>query len=208
MTATPSPSRPLLLIDVDGPLNPYAAKATRRPDGYTTHRMKPDSWVARHGGWAKPLRVWLNHDHGAQLQALPYDLVWCTTWMHEANEWIAPHLGLPDLPHVPFDKLWADRPDGTYFKTWEVVRWAQGRPFAWIDDEIGAADREFVADIHEGPALLHHVDPRIGLTTADFEALAEWACGLIEVPACPTTDAEYAALPVLNLDHFHAQEQP
>ncbi len=32
-------NRPLLLIDVDGPLNPYAAPPHRRPDGYQTHRM-------------------------------------------------------------------------------------------------------------------------------------------------------------------------
>lgn len=173
-------SRPLLLIDVDGPLNPFAAKATRRPDGYTTHRMSPTSWVSRHANPrdAKPLRVWLNHQHGAMLQALPYELVWCTTWQAEANEWIGPHLGLPELPHVPFEELWARRPDGTYFKTWDVVRWAQGRPFAWVDDEIGAADQEFVADIHDGPALLHHINPAKGLLPADFQALTEWAANL------------------------------
>ncbi|WP_354643894.1 HAD domain-containing protein [Kitasatospora camelliae] len=166
-------ARPLLLLDIDGPLNPYAAKPTRRPEGYTTHRMNPDSWVAR--GNRKPLRVWLNHDHGRTLQALPYDLVWCTTWMAEANEWIAPHLGLPTLPYVPFEELWASRPDGTYFKTWDIVRWAQGRPFAWVDDEIGRADRDYAAAQHEGPALLHHVDPRVGLAEADFQTLAAWA---------------------------------
>lgn len=32
-------SRPLLFLDVDGPLNPYAAKPTKRPDGYTTLRV-------------------------------------------------------------------------------------------------------------------------------------------------------------------------
>jgi hypothetical protein len=178
-------TRPFLLIDVDGPLNPYAAKATRRPGGYTTHRMMPDSWRAR--GERKPLRVWLNHQHGATLQALPYDLVWCTTWLDEANEWIAPHLGLPEMPFVPFEELWASRPDGTYFKTWEVVRWAQGRPFAWIDDEIGEKDRTYVERLHDGPALLHHIDPRIGLTADDFEVLASWAADLSAHP-CPVHD--------------------
>jgi hypothetical protein len=37
--------RPMLLIDVDGPLNPYAAKPTRRPHGYTTHRLSPPTWL-------------------------------------------------------------------------------------------------------------------------------------------------------------------
>ncbi len=60
--------KPLLLIDVDGPLNPYAAQAQRRPEGYSTHRMRPTGWTAAES--RRPLRVWLNHTHGAQLLAL------------------------------------------------------------------------------------------------------------------------------------------
>lgn len=92
--------KPLLLIDVDGPLNPYAAKAQRRPEGYRTHRMRPTGWTEAEQ--AKPLRVWLNPDHGAELLALAevYELVWATTWKDEANDWIGPHLGLPRLPFI------------------------------------------------------------------------------------------------------------
>lgn len=165
--------RPLLLIDVDGILNPYAAKPHRRPDGYTTHRMLTATWRAR--GGRKPLRVWLNPDHGPALTALPFDLVWATTWQHEANEWIAPHLGLPALPVLPFPDLWAPRPDGTFWKTHDIVTWTAGRPFAWIDDEIGDADRAYVTAHHPGPALLHHVHPAKGLLPADFAALRAWA---------------------------------
>ncbi|WP_285749371.1 hypothetical protein [Lentzea sp. NBRC 105346] len=32
---------PAILLDVDGPLNPYMAKPERRPAGYTTHRLWP-----------------------------------------------------------------------------------------------------------------------------------------------------------------------
>ncbi|MFC1403465.1 MULTISPECIES: hypothetical protein [Streptacidiphilus] len=165
--------RPLLLIDVDGPLNPYAAKPTRRPKGYRTHRMRPTGWD---DPGLKPLRVWLNPAHGPALTALPYQLVWCTTWQAEANVWIGPQLGLPVLEHVSFQDV--RRPavdDGTYFKTHEVVRWAAGRPFAWVDDEVTDADREYVADVHPGPALLLTINPRIGLLPADFEQLWEWA---------------------------------
>lgn len=31
--------RPVLLLDVDGLLNPYAAKPHRRPEGYQAHRL-------------------------------------------------------------------------------------------------------------------------------------------------------------------------
>ena len=37
--------RPLLFLDADGPLDPFAAKPTRRPDGYQTHRMAPRRWM-------------------------------------------------------------------------------------------------------------------------------------------------------------------
>lgn len=171
-------SRPLLLIDVDGPLNPYAAKPTQRPAGFETHRMRPASWIARAGAHAKPLRVWLNPAHGPALQALPFDLVWCTTWTHEANEWIGPHLGLPELPYVPFDDMWALRSDGTYWKTHDVVTWAAGRPFAWVDDEVTDRDREFVEYAHTGPALLLTISPRTGLLPEHFEQLTEWAAAL------------------------------
>lgn len=174
-------TRPLLLLDVDGPLNPYAAKATRRPEGYVTHRMRPASWVARfpNPGYAKPLRVWLNPSHGPALLRLPFDLVWCTTWRAEANEWIAPHIGLPALPFVDWaeEEMWADTA-GCFWKTERVVEYAAGRAFAWVDDEVTDKDREYVARHHAGPALLHAVSPRVGLTDADFEALTAWAAQL------------------------------
>jgi hypothetical protein len=171
-----SPDRPLLLIDVDGPLNPYAAPPHQRPEGYETHPMRPIGFVQP---WQKPIRVWLNPTHGAALQALPFDLVWCTTWAGEANEWIAPHLGLPPLPVIEWPEgAQRYRADDLFWKTEYVVKWAAGRPFAWIDDGFSNLDRMFVADHHDGPALLHWVSPRAGLLPADFDALAAWAAAL------------------------------
>ncbi|MEU1515392.1 HAD domain-containing protein [Streptomyces sp. NPDC005811] len=164
-------SRPLLFLDVDGPLNPYAAKPERRPDGYTTIRAS-----VRPG---RPLRVWLHPGHGAALLRLPYELVWATTWMSLANRWIAPVVGLPDLPHVDFGPdLLAERTDGVHWKTETLVAHAAGRPFAWVDDELTPTDTDFVTTHHPAPALLHHVSPRVGLREEDFEALREFARGL------------------------------
>ncbi|WP_329351226.1 hypothetical protein OG226_36590 [Streptomyces sp. NBC_01261] len=161
--------RPLLFLDVDGPLNPYAAQPERRPEGYTTIRVTvPDR--------PRPLRVWLNPAHGPALLDLGYDLCWATTWMAAANRWIAPVVGLPELPYVDFgDGLFAERPDGVHWKTETIVAYAEGRPFAWVDDEQSAPDGEFVTAHHPGPALLHHVNPRLGLCEGDFTALAEFA---------------------------------
>ncbi|MFJ4792549.1 HAD domain-containing protein [Kitasatospora purpeofusca] len=177
--------QPLLLLDVDGPLNPYAAKPYRRPEGYGTHRLLTPRWhtaerarLRAHGlpnKPVKPLRVWLDPTHGPALAALPFDLVWATTWESEANDFVAPLLGLPELPVITWPDPRPQPGDGVFWKTPAIVSWARGRPFAWVDDEITDADRTWVATHHTGPALLHRIDPRVGLTAADFTVLAEWA---------------------------------
>ncbi|MFJ8105154.1 hypothetical protein [Streptomyces sp. NPDC096132] len=164
-------SRPLLYLDVDGPLNPYAAKPERRPAGYTTIRAS-----VRPG---RPLRVWLNPGHGAALLRLPYDLCWATTWMAEANRWIAPMVGLPELPYVDFGAaLFAERGDGVHWKTETLLSHAAGRPFAWVDDEQSPADSAYVAARHPAPALLHLVSPRLGLRDDDFATLSAFAAAV------------------------------
>ncbi|MFD3514176.1 hypothetical protein [Streptomyces sp. NPDC058657] len=177
-------SRPLLFLDVDGPLNPYAAQPERRPDGYTTLRVpRTDGGSAGgHAGFPvrrRPLRVWLNPEHGRSLLRLNYELCWATTWMADANRWIAPVLGLPELPFVEFgDALFQERPDGVHWKTGPLVDYAGGRPFAWVDDEQSGLDDVYVAAHHPGPGLLHHVNPRIGLREDDFDTLADFARSL------------------------------
>ncbi|MFD3732777.1 hypothetical protein [Streptomyces sp. NPDC058632] len=176
---------PLLFVDVDGPLNPYAAKPHRRPEGYKTHRLLTPRWEAlerrRLSEWGlpskpvKPLRVWLHPDHGPVLVALPFDLVWATTWEEEANVFITPVLGLPGLPVVHWSLPQPVTEDGVFWKTPEIVTWAKGRAFAWIDDEITETDFAWVKEYHAGPALLHRIGPRRGLTQHDFAILTAWA---------------------------------
>lgn len=168
-------SRPLLFLDVDGPLNPYAAQPERRPDGYTTLRV-PWAGLAAQGQRRGTLRVWLNPSHGQALLRLGYELCWATTWMADANRWIAPVLGLPDLPYVDFGAdLFAEGPGGVHWKTAPLVAYAGGRTFAWVDDEQSDADQAYVTAHHPGRALLHHVDPRVGLRDRDFRTLAGFA---------------------------------
>ncbi len=96
----------------------------------------------------------------------------------DANECIAPLLGLPQLPVVswpePSDGDEQDGRAGLHWKTRTLVARAEARPFVWVDDEITGNDRAWVAGNHPGPALLHRVDPRVGLTADDYAAIDSW----------------------------------
>ncbi|MFE7311521.1 hypothetical protein ACFU7T_00160 [Streptomyces sp. NPDC057555] len=123
--------------------------------------------------------AWLNPDHGPALLALGYEICWATTWMSDANKWIGPTLGLPELPFVDFgDALLNERPDGVHWKSGPLAEYANGRPFAWVDDEQSDADHAHVAANHHAAALLHHVNPRIGLRNDDFTTLAAFAASI------------------------------
>ncbi|WP_328316908.1 hypothetical protein [Streptomyces sp. NBC_00388] len=174
--------RPLLLIDVDGPLNPYAARFARLR-GYETHRLHPAVWLARQTPGSRShrrgLRVRLHPGHGARLSALPFELAWATTWMHQANEMIAPSIGLPGtLPVIEWPELFAKDPEGLYWKTRPLLEWAAGRPFAWVDDLITDLDTAHVTAHHDAPSLLLRIHPGRGLREADFRTLTEWAGSL------------------------------
>jgi hypothetical protein len=95
--------------------------------------------------------------------------------MGEANQVVAPLIGLPDLPVVRWpDTETGQGPRGLHWKTRPLVEWADGRPFIWVDDEISAMDRQWVTADHPAPSLLHRVDPSQGLTGPDFTALTDW----------------------------------
>lgn len=117
----------------------------------------------------------INPALGPRLLALPCTLVWATTWMSDANDCIAPWLGLPELPVVDWPDPANDAPvDGLHWKTRPLLDWAAGRPFAWIDDEITDRDRAWTEAHHPGRVLPHRIDPRYGLTDQDFAALGRW----------------------------------
>lgn len=170
----------IILVDVDGVLNPYAAKPCRRPAGYTTHRLRPSGW--EHA--TNALRVWLTPDHGPLLLDLSrstgWDLVWATTWHHDANRMISPRVGLPELPVIDFGAH-----PGT-LRGWKypaVTSYCARRPLVWFDDDFGNVHTAHALSAFRDargkvPTLLHHVDPTVGLSLGDMTTVREWIGGL------------------------------
>ncbi len=153
-------ARPLLYLDVDGPLIPFGAGPYPPADD------------------ANPLLARVDPSLGPRLTALGCVLVWATTWMEEANEYVAPRLGLPDLPVVRWpEPADTDGRGAIHWKTPALLDHAAGRPFVWVDDEITGADRAWVAARHPGRAPLHRVDPGRGLVEPDLAVLRAWLGG-------------------------------
>jgi hypothetical protein len=152
----------VIFLDVDGTVIPFCAGPTR----------DAGSGSAVSGG--NPLLDLLDPALGPRLLALGCELMWATTWMARANEEVSQMLGLPMLPVVTWSEAADDPPRGLHWKTQDLVGWAAGRRFVWLDDEIRPADQAWVAAHHPAPALLHRVDPRVGLADEDFASIRRW----------------------------------
>lgn len=157
----PSDRRPLLLVDVDGVVCPYAGELAY-PEGAGVERA-----VVGHS------QVWLARgvSHHLQLLADCFQLVWCTAWEDDAAEFLAPHLGLPALPVIHFDEPMGE--DG-HWKWPAIDAFVADRPFAWIDDELGREDFAR-AERRSNATLLVWIEGTIGLAVAHVEQLVRWS---------------------------------
>lgn len=162
MILDPADPRPVLLVDVDGVLNPWLAENC--PDGYHEYDFFPGE------------RVLLSPGHGELLLSLTpaYELVWATAWEHRANRLICPVLALPELPVIEFPLSGRD----LFFRKLPAVIEAIGeRPCAWIDDAHQSDHYEW-AEQRAAPTLIIDIDPAIGLTPGVVAILADWAAAL------------------------------
>ncbi|MCT9933118.1 HAD domain-containing protein [Planotetraspora sp. A-T 1434] len=157
--------RPLILLDVDGVLNPSRRSSPRfrRYDGVLD---------------GEPYKVLLDPRDGSRLrnlaEATGAELAWATTWEDRANEEIGPRIGLPYLPVIP---VMGDPASltGEHMKTRGIARYVRHRPFVWFDDNLVEADHEYLTR-HPGVSdfLLVEVDPRTGLTDDHLGRAREW----------------------------------
>jgi len=166
--------KPLLLMDVDGPLNPFRAKwfpSQSHDHGYELHSLTTQN--------GETFTVALRPEHGSELADLSgvYELAWATTWGEDANRLISPILGLPtDLAVVPMPGGAKVSSARRAWKSDLIVEWCAGRQFAWFDDEINRATRDWLA--HQ-PGVGKHLALRVpaerGLEDPDFQLLRDFA---------------------------------
>ena len=104
-------ARPLVFLDVDGPLIPFRARPGRNRYAHRSlaGQVNDES--------DNPLLDRLDRAVGHSLLALGCELVWATTWMAEANKVVSPRLGLSELPVVEFPDTGDEPVGGLHWKT-------------------------------------------------------------------------------------------
>ncbi len=155
--------KPILFVDVDGVLSlfGFAPNVAELPG--------PFHWI---DGVAHCIPT----AGGERLTRLAerYELVWATGWEEKANEYL-PHilgLGQRELPCLTFD---GRAVFGTaHWKLEAIEAYAEGRPAAWVDDNLDEACREW-AERREEPTLLVETQPAEGLTDKQVQQLIDWA---------------------------------
>ncbi len=153
---------PVVLLDLDGVLNPFAAPAC--PAGHEEQVLfegeEPVRFCRAHADWIREL-------------ATVGTLMWATGWGESANERYLPLLGLEPLPVVRFPPV----PFEPELKVPALDAVAGNRPAAWIDDNHTAAGRRWAAGRPE-PTLLVPVDPAVGWTRTEVDLVLAWAADL------------------------------
>jgi hypothetical protein len=152
--------RPLLLVDVDGVISLFGFEGSERPAG-SFH-------------WIDGMPHFLSAAAGEHLLSLreDFELVWASGWEERANEYLPHLLGVPELPHLRFER--AVGRANAHWKLDAIDAHAGERPLAWVDDAFNEACHEW-AGARSAPTLLVQTAPASGLTPREAQLLLSWA---------------------------------
>ncbi|MFF4598878.1 hypothetical protein [Amycolatopsis sp. NPDC001319] len=153
-------SRPIAVVEVDGVLALDDPKVPVVETVVHTYGHR----------WARPISIPVGASAVLRQLAEEFDVVWASSWSHNAHPALREVLDLPAEPWpflpVQFRKLGAIR------------AYAAGRPWVWIDDAIH--DLGHLPDPPDG--LLVPVDAGEGIVSVDPVALREQLARLSAVP--------------------------
>lgn len=135
-------AKPILFLDVDGVLNGATATYREYLLDVAREELPRNDFVNRPQADVVSFRVRFDNSLGQLLGELGeyYELVWATTWEELANKYLSPLLGLDQLGTVPLSlepasdhELFCHRV--AQWKWRALVRYADGRAFAFVDDK-------------------------------------------------------------------------
>lgn len=156
-------ARPVLLLDVDGVLNRLKDLADK--EGFD------DFDTAICNG---RFTIRYSRRMGERLAALEADIVWLTTWENDANEWIGPLFGWPELPfierggHDARNRWWKSSAAELYLAE-------HPRSLIWIDDDLaeGMGFAPWLSTYEPGRLLIAPYPTR-GLLPRHLEQVEAW----------------------------------
>jgi hypothetical protein len=180
---TRPPSKPLLMVDIDGVLSLFGFPAREHPGG-SFHSIDGIPHL-------------ISATAGEHLLTLgqEFDLVWASGWEEKANEYLPLLLGLGrELPFLTFAR--SPGQANAHWKLDAIEAYAGERPLAWIDDAFNDACREWSA-ARGAPTLLVTTAPERGLTPVEVELLLSWARQLARSSGLdsPTREARLGRVP-------------
>jgi hypothetical protein len=149
---------PLLLMDVDGVLNPYP----NTPEGFIEYAFFPED--------DEPVRLATIHGEWLHELSTRFQVVWATSWGADANRLLCPHFDLPQLPVIAFPSV----PFEPSAKVPAIEAFVHDAAVAWVDD-IVTSEAKCWAAVRKHPTLLVEVDPSTGLTRSSVVELLAWA---------------------------------
>lgn len=155
--------RPLLLVDIDGVISLFSFDPGERPAG-SFHSIDGIPHFLSSGAAEHLLALARN-----------FELVWASGWEEKANEYLPHLLGLPELPHLSFERSVGRT--NAHWKLDAIDAYAATRPLAWIDDAFNDACHQW-ASVRGAPTLLVETMPASGLTGREAEKLERWSLSL------------------------------
>ena len=163
------PKKALLVLDVDGTVLPLPPRRlggslgrTSAPPGYRDARA-----------WGFDVRVPEVLQRALPRFAEAFELVWCSSWLGEANREVGPLFGLAELPVlVP-----APEPRRGWWKLRAVAEYAASSPLVWADDEMNSTARRW-ATARPAPTLLIRPAPERGISTRQLVLIEHFAAQL------------------------------
>ena len=163
MTMSNTLAKPILFVDIDGVLNPFAGAC---PEGFREVDLLPDD--------DEPVRICPLHAAWLTELTVSFDLVWATSWNEHERDLLKQALDYPEfagaaaMPPSPFPP--ENKVDG-------VSTIAVKSAVAWIDDLVTDRARIWAASRTE-PTILLEADPRTGMTRKHVDKLLAWASAL------------------------------